>query len=571
MVVLLCLSQVPSALASFKINLSITGLPGTLSKTAYQTLEARIVQARQQGELNLAQAPHLHAQLADTLRTWLATQGYFNSHVHTQLRTAKQQAYSHYQVKLGRPLRVHTLRVELRGEGQHNRDLKQALHTLALQPGQPFISQHYTDCKTQLLTAALNQGFPLAHFSRSEAQIDLKHQRAYVVFILDTGPALRFGPVTFIQAGFDPQFLARFVPFKIGDPYQAQALQTLQQNLTNSRFFNSVELDPKLPASGDPAPPQHRVPITVHLTPKKAKQYRLGAGYGTDTGPRGVIGVNLRRLTRSGQQFDALLNASQVHSKLGIEYLIPGLNPVTDRLSFTLLLEHEESQKLGQSTNSGWVVAYDSAWHDWQQTLALHIMNAYSKLPDQPKSTSFLIYPSLSWLKQVTDHMLRPNRGYRMHFQLLGTRKNPWSTLSFWQANTDLRALMPLFWGTRLLLHTQIGLTRTGDFTRFPLSLKFRAGGARSLRGFSYKSLGPGKQLLLGSLEFQHRLYKQLYLAAFADCGSVSQRLGRPLETAVGAGLVWESPIGALKLTAAHALSQANHPWLVQFSMGPEL
>jgi len=39
----------------------------------------------------------------------------------------------------------------------------------------------------------------------------------------------------------------------------------------------------------------------------------------------------------------------------------------------------------------------------------------------------------------------------------------------------------------------------------------------------------------------------------------------------VGPGIVWLSPIGMLEITVANAISQPNHPWVIQFTMGPDL
>ncbi|WP_054695204.1 BamA/TamA family outer membrane protein [Geotalea toluenoxydans] len=91
---------------------------------------------------------------------------------------------------------------------------------------------------------------------------------------------------------------------------------------------------------------------------------------------------------------------------------------------------------------------------------------------------------------------------------------------------------MPLPW--RLSLHTRakVGLTLLNDpMADLPASLRFFAGGDQSVRGYSYKSLGPrdatgevvgGRHLLVGSIELERALFKDWGLSVFYDIGNAS-------------------------------------------------
>jgi translocation and assembly module TamA len=43
------------------------------------------------------------------------------------------------------------------------------------------------------------------------------------------------------------------------------------------------------------------------------------------------------------------------------------------------------------------------------------------------------------------------------------------------------------------------------------------------------------------------------------------------LERSVGVGVVWQSPVGALQLYVARAISKKGKPFRLQFSLGPDL
>ena len=96
----------------------------------------------------------------------------------------------------------------------------------------------------------------------------------------------------------------------------------------------------------------------------------------------------------------------------------------------------------------------------------------------------------------------------------------------------------------------------------------FYAGGSQNIRGYAYQSLGPGRYLLVGSIEYQHRLIRNFYGALFFDAGNAVNDFPIHLQKGAGIGLVWASPLGPLELTAGKALDIPSHPIRFQFTMG---
>ena len=97
------------------------------------------------------------------------------------------------------------------------------------------------------------------------------------------------------------------------------------------------------------------------------------------------------------------------------------------------------------------------------------------------------------------------------------------------------------------------------------------AGGAQSVRGYSYNDLGPGTHLLEGSVEWQQRLYRNLYATAFIDAASIGSHWAGPTYSGAGPGLLLQTPIGALEVTAAKPLNNPQKSWMFQFSLTPNL
>ena len=118
------------------------------------------------------------------------------------------------------------------------------------------------------------------------------------------------------------------------------------------------------------------------------------------------------------------------------------------------------------------------------------------------------------------------------------------------------------------------------SFDELPPSVRFFAGGDNSVRGYAYKSLGPesasdevegGKNLLVGSLELEHRFADKWALAAFVDSGNAFDDLRIDAKTGVGLGIRWHSPVGPIRLDLAHPLAHRADRFRVHFIMGPDL
>ena len=64
-------------------------------------------------------------------------------------------------------------------------------------------------------------------------------------------------------------------------------------------------------------------------------------------------------------------------------------------------------------------------------------------------------------------------------------------------------------------------LCNTKNIFQLPLSLQLLAGGSDSIRGYQFQSIGPGKKLVIGSVELQQEIKEDWYLNVFFDAGDV--------------------------------------------------
>jgi len=170
--------------------------------------------------------------------------------------------------------------------------------------------------------------------------------------------------------------------------------------------------------------------------------------------------------------------------------------------------------------------------------------------------------------------------GLRFDVSLRGASKNLVSDTDFLQLQGGVKAITPLGKSNRVIARGRLGTTWTDEFHQLPSSIRFFAGGAQSVRGYAYQSLGPrddngqvigGQHLMVGSIELEHSLNSKWGAALFYDGGNAIDKFTDKLERGAGFGLRWKSPVGAVRVDLASAVSRDGHPWRIHFNIGPDL
>ena len=138
------------------------------------------------------------------------------------------------------------------------------------------------------------------------------------------------------------------------------------------------------------------------------------------------------------------------------------------------------------------------------------------------------------------------------------------------QSELKAKYILSPFRFARITLRGDVGYTMVSHLNQLPLTMRFFAGGLNSIRGYGESSIGPGKYLQVGSFEYQNHVVGHFSLAAFYDFGTASDHWNMNYKKSVGAGVVYQSLVGPIKLYVANAITNPKHPWGVEFSIGPE-
>lgn len=473
-------------------------------------------------------------------------------------------------IHLGPVMRVNRLTLTIVGAGQHDPIIEKARIQSPLHTNMALITERYESTKMNLLNACEAQGYIHALFEKSEVLIDKAKNLADIDLILNTGPRFYFGEIKFPEKHYlSNELLYRYVPFEKGTPFSNEKLLAFNNNLAASGYFKATDVKP---AENN----TNHVPLIVNLEPVERTNYTLGAGYGTDTGPRGRVGLHVIPVNAHGDQFNAIAQGSVSQNALQMQYLIPGHDPVHDHFSinggFTNL-----NYTSGSSNSLLGSIAKLHAKNDFQSNLSLNAMHERFTYTGKPRTEKNVFYPKgfVAW-RHVTDELFSPS-GYNLSLSGFAASKAILSDISVASATIEAKGALTLeSIRTRLYLHAIQSVAAIDDVYDLPLSLALLLGGAENMKGYSFNSIGPGKLLTYAGAELQKETFENWYVVGFIDMGNVYRPSTQPFQYDVGGGLMWRSPVGPIKVVVAQPTLTPQKPFhgpglRLVINMGPDL
>ena len=552
------------------VTIEITGLSSEMLNAVEGSLS--IYLQRDHPLLSAGIVRRLHDKAPQEIRRALEPFGYYHAKVERQLTRSASGWTARYDVALGEPIRVRHVDIVISGPGATEPVLQRWHASFPLNPGDVLVHRVYEDAKGELLDIARGLGYVDGQLERHEIAVDLQTNSADIKLLYATGPRYRFGSVDFEQDVFADDFLRRYLPFHRGDRYDIDKLIELQRALSNSDYFEYVQVEPQVDKATD-----EEVPIRIRLTPRKQFRYDVGIGYTTDTGPRGTLGFQNRRATSYGHHFVVVVSASEVLSNASASYLVPLRRPQTDSIAYSAQWEDENTDTVLRTTNS-LSAMLTRVRGQWKRGLGISYERERYRVESSDNST--LLIPLINWQRLWGRNRIHTLRGALFNAELRGAVEGALSDTTFLQIRTNGKMIESLGMRDRVLMRAEADASWTSEFSLLPASQRFFAGGDQSIRGYAYKSLGPidvdgtvigGTHMLIGSLEYEH-IFGNIYsMALFYDSGNAFNKGSFTPVSGAGIGMRWRLPFGAMRIDVAYALSEPDHPWRLHINIGPDL
>ncbi|SHE50449.1 autotransporter assembly complex protein TamA [Thermomonas hydrothermalis] len=486
----------------------------------------------------------------------------------------------------GTPVRVSTEVLAVEGPGGADAGVEAALAAFRPRPGEVFDHTRYDTSKAAVEAALARHGYFAARPLQHRVEVTRASHSAAVTLRWDSGERMALGPVHFTQTPqvvVWPRLLERLVLWTPGQPYDEAQVDRLRDALQALDYFALVDVqaDPAQARAG-------QVPIEATLTPARRSLYSAGFSYGTASGSGVSLGVERRYLNRRGHKALAQLDWAQKRKTATLQYRVPAFAWLDGWYSVSLQAGDEQTAYVDSRRLE--LVLGRTGQYRRHLTLSagLHVLRerwAYldPTLTAPAEQFGSFLYPALTADYIDVDDRLAPRRGGGLSLTLRGGSGGANTRTGFAQVHVRAQWFHGLDADSRLLLRGEVGHTFTRDVLNLAPSLRFYAGGDRSVRGYGWHELGPAvatsgglyytgaPNVLTASVEYERYFNGAWGAAVFVDSGNAFADRTLGLRTGVGIGVRWRSPIGPVRIDIARGLDSPQSPLGLYLNIGPDL
>lgn len=529
----------------------------------------------QPGELR-----RLLAEAESNARNLLAAQGYFSPRLELRADEVPSDPGEPRRIAMevdpGQPTRITRHSVEfaepMNSDADSAEQRKTILQGWPLRQGERFTQEAWDAAKTGGLRTLRRERYPTARIADSQASIAADDATAEVSVTYDPGAAYRFGELELPELRrYDARGIRNIARIPTGEVYSEAKLLDAQQRLVASGYLDSafLMLDP------DEEDPGH-ARVQAQVTEAKYQKMVLGVGFSNDQGfgvsvdhshnkmwPLGWRAVNRVAIATESQQVAS--RWTDMPNDSGWAWHLGGeleRSDYGDYKADTISLNTGRSKSFDR-TDRSYYLQYDASLAEGAG--------------GPPNSSSILANFALT--RRDFDDRLNPTSGYGFAGEggvghTLTPDADPFLRLNvrgilFWPFGEAFAGLRR----SRIVLRSELGAIYAADDVDIPVTLLFLTGGGMTVRGYRYQSIGArlpdgtvygARYLGTGSVEWQQpiRLFgnsESWEYALFADGGTAFDKASdAKLYSAVGTGVRWNSPVGAMQADVAYGIESED-------------
>jgi translocation and assembly module TamA len=459
-----------------------------------------------------------------------------------------------------------------------------------LKPGDPAAAAELRAAQARIVDYFRKQGRPLAKVTSVAPLVDHRAHVMDVTFTVDPGPIAPFGEATMNGPhDFNPAIARSFLYIQPGDPYSPQAIEDARNTIRQIPAVGGVRI-----TEGAALDAYGRLPYTVDVEDRLPYAVGASAKYSTTNGPAGQVYWEDRNVFGGAERlrlqaevfyappwyvFSQDINSFSIHD-LGWRFSASFLKPALWGTPNDLLVDALDERV---STSGADFFGYEAENADATAALRHRFgQNFWVQAGIEAQTgvaTDFLgrvnytlVGVPVSANYDTTDSKLDPTRGVRLNASVVGFPTALGSTVDLVQGKARASAYYSLDPDSRFVLAGLIGLGAMGgaDLADIPANWRFYAGGAGSVRGYAWNSLGPtgpfglavigGRSLFNASAELRVRVTDTIGVVPFFDAGNAFAtsfpNFNVPLATAVGVGLRYYTAIGPIRADLAFPLER---------------
>ena len=372
---------------------------------------------------------------------------------------------------------------------------------------------------------------------------------------IDIDPAFSKGATRLVRSAFKPT---------IGQTFDSKRMETAYGRVVDTGLFEHLDMDPR--ANGEDG-------IALHFSGEEAKRSSIGVSIGYDTFLGGIVGLEYKNVNfwDTGGTARVRLIGTQLGYSAGIQWKNPAFLNSSWALAVDLMPETFQFEGYQRYTG-GLRVALS---RDLSRTLSTELYIASSvNTVSSDTLTALELGPEdytlglsgLALIYEARDNPVAPTRGWygaaRVEEGYVGG--SSLADISYTRTDFTLAWYRPISakWRTAIGLHWA-SIISGEDVGYIPIELRSYNGGAKGVRSFGERKLGPeakdgtplgGTQTETLSGELSYEIIPNLEIAGFVDVGSLSVKKGQwapefsDMRYAAGIGIRYRLPFGPLRV-----------------------
>lgn len=467
--------------------------------------------------------------------------------------------------------------VVLTFDGDINSEAQKRIHVIrkifSLKVGDTFSQAKWDAAKTDALLELQAERYLSAYINFSEVLVNKEKAQVNLRVDFCSGPTFYLGPITFSGMRRYPEFIASYInPLREGEVYSRSRINELQRKVQNTSYYSGVGIEVQ-----DAISYARRAPVTASLREFPFYSMRNGIGYSTDRGPH----------LQGSFSFNNLFGKSWVLSTQGryekknrfgsMAFIMPPdcdgyINSALASYNTTYLANKPmTSMRLGFSR--------ERSLQFYEYTYSLLFYKDLWTQQSLLKQNSFALMPNFRLAYRNVDDLIYPSNGYLFNVEFGFALKNFFSKADFFRIHSQGKRYFPFSERSIFLIRGEMGaIVSSASSSSIPISLRFRTGGALSVRGYQFEGIGipvtggiiPTKYILNTSSEYQYWFSKNWGMAFFLDIGVATNSIKKALSyPGYGFGVRWNSPVGPVNIDLGFGLF-SNLPRL-HFALGVAL
>ncbi|MEZ8156308.1 autotransporter assembly complex protein TamA [Vibrio splendidus] len=473
----------------------------------------------------------------------------------------------------GPVMRIAESIVKITGEASLDAEFINILNQSKLGSGLTLSHQEYDQTKRAIFSLAKRKGYFDGRFIESKIEVIPSENIANIHLYFASGPRYKFGSISIPDDGVDPTRIEKIPTFKKGDDFDTIKLGELQSDLSDTQWFRSVIVHGDFDKLDD----NLEVPIEIIAEPSSRNIVQVGGGYSTDLGLRASLSWSKPWYNRRGHSFETQTYLSEQEQSLQLGYKIPTEKVTTDYFGIQFESKRIDHRDTNSFTNDLKFERYWQLDNDWQSTIYVkYLHEQYRQASEEEQSQLLLPGISFSQVDRKNDQLeLNHRHIYSVEY----------SDPSLFSDSRLLRleGNSVLSWdiSDRQKLHfrSNVGINIAKSLSDVPSSLRYFAGGDGNLRGYGYESISPrdengeltgARYMLTAGLEYQHQVYRSIWLGAFLDVGDAFDQQA-DWKRGTGVSLIWNSQLMPVKLDFAYGLdAPEGDEFRIHFSFGTQ-